>query len=75
MALGRPDGLSVALLFGGFAREVLAGGRVMGRLDGGDRVERPVELAVAPPIEAHSLDLTGARGDRGDAGEDGERIG
>ena len=65
----------MGLVFGYLSGEVLLGRRVMDGLDDRDRVERPVELAVAPPIEAHSLDLTGARGDRGDAGEDGERIG
>src|SRR3954447_22580564 len=42
------------LAFGGFAREVGAGWRVVACLDDGDAVEGGVELAVAAAVEAVS---------------------
>jgi hypothetical protein len=38
-------------------------------LDHGDEVERPVQLAVAAPVETHPLDLSRAGRDRRDARE------
>jgi hypothetical protein len=41
-------------------------------LHAGDEVQRPVELAVATPVQPMSLDLAGRGGDGGGAGDGGE---
>ena len=75
LTLERSDRPPAGLLLGPLAGEIGLGRGVMGGLDGGDRVERPVELPIAAPVEAHPADLPRARRDRRHAGKGGEGVG
>ena len=61
------------LSFGSASGSVGAGRGVVLQPGEHDRVQRPVELAIAGAVEPMSGDLPGARRDRGDAGQGGER--
>jgi hypothetical protein len=68
-SFGLPEGLA----FGESASDVGAGGGVGAAAGQRDRVQGPVELAVAAPVEAMAIGQPGGGGDRGGAGEGGER--
>src|SRR5664280_412578 len=76
LALEGPDRLLPGLVVGlHAARDIRLGGWVEARLGERDDVERPVELAVAAPVEAYPLHLSRAGRDRRHTREGGQGIG
>ena len=72
VALEQPGGLASALALGDASGDVVAGSWVVLAAMQRDRVQRPIELAVAAAAEAVPDGLAAGGGQRRDAGEPGE---